>query len=264
MGLYAHIYSSKCAAGSHTQAAAAAREHFGTKLALFACCGAHKTQKTRSRALSAGQCYHMGLYAHICTSKCASGSPTSAAAAEREHSCTELALFAGCGGHKTQKTCSRTLSAGQSHHMGLYAHMCTSKCAAGPPRSLTTRLAPASAAARIKWLWEQGARSREHRHGAKTRLDASESPIPPPRSTDQAGCLGIPSTIASTAARIKWLWEQGARSRAHRHGAQPTLDVSGSRTPTNVPRVPSRPACALPTTSPAAFRPIAILYRLLD
>ena len=39
----------------------------------------HKTQKTRSRALSAGQSHHMGLYAHICTSKCAVGGATTAA-----------------------------------------------------------------------------------------------------------------------------------------------------------------------------------------
>jgi len=97
--------------------------------------GAQDAKKTRSRALSAGQYHPMGLYAHICTYKCAAGSPTSAAAAEREHLCTELALFAGCGAHKKPKTRSRALSAGQSHHVGLNAQICTSKCAAGPPRS---------------------------------------------------------------------------------------------------------------------------------
>jgi len=246
MGLYAHIYSSKCAAGSHTQAAAAAREHFGTKLALFACCGAHKTQKTRSRALSAGQCYHMGLYAHICTSKCASGSPTSAAAAEREHSCTELALFAGCGGHKTQKTCSRTLSAGQSHHMGLYAHMCTSKCAAGPPRSLTTRLAPASAAARIKWLWEQGARSREHRHGAKTRLDASEShPLSPLPLPGLNGCGNREHAAERTAT------EHSPRWMFRGHGRLPM-----SRASQAVPRA----RCRRPPLQPSVQLLFCIVY----
>jgi len=77
--------TSKCAAGRPTPAAAAASEHFCTELALFAGCGAHKTPKTRSRALSAGQSHHMGLYAHFCTFKCAAGSPTTAAAAAREH-----------------------------------------------------------------------------------------------------------------------------------------------------------------------------------
>jgi len=55
------------------------------------------------------------------------------------------------------------------------------------------------------------------------------------------------SSIASTAARIKWRWEQGAHSRAHRPRAPPRLDVSGSLMPTNVPRVPSRPAHVLPS-----------------
>ena len=136
----------------------------------------------------------MGLYAHICTSKYTAGSPTPSAAAAHEHYGTELALFVGCGAHKTQKTRSRALSAGQSHHVGLNTHIFTSKRAAGPPRSPATRLAPSSA-----------------------------------------------------IARIKWQWEQGARSRAHRHGAQPRLDVSGSQIPTNAPRVPSRPAHALPS-----------------
>jgi len=61
MGLYAHICTSECAAGSHTTATTAAREHFDTELALLAGRGAQKTQKTRSRALSVGQSYHMGL-----------------------------------------------------------------------------------------------------------------------------------------------------------------------------------------------------------
>jgi len=135
MGFYAHICTCECAGGSPTTATTAAREHFGTKLALALLegRGEHKTKQTCSRALSAGQSHHMGLYAHICTSKCAAGSPTPAAAAAGEHFCTESALFAGRGAHKMQKTRSRALSAGQSHHMGLYAHICTSKCAAGSP-----------------------------------------------------------------------------------------------------------------------------------
>jgi len=63
----------------------AAHEHFGTKLALLVGRRAHKMQKSCRRALSAGQSYHMGLYAHICTSKCAAGSPTATAAKAREH-----------------------------------------------------------------------------------------------------------------------------------------------------------------------------------
>ena len=51
---------------------------------------------------------------------------------------------------------------------------------------------------------------------------------------------------SSADAWIKWPWERGERSRAHRHGAQHRLDVSGSQMPTNVPRVPSRPAHTLP------------------
>jgi len=182
---------------SSSSSARALRHRIGTFCGLR---GAQDAKKTRSRALSPGQYHPMGLYTHICTSKCAAGSPTPAAAEEREHFCTELALFAGCGAHKTPKTHRRALSARQSHHVGLNAHICTSRCAAGPPRSPATRLAPTSA-----------------------------------------------------IARIKWRWEQGARSRAHRHGAQPRLDVSGSQMPTNVPRVPSRPAHALPSD---------LLYRL--
>jgi len=45
----------------------------------------------------------MGLYFHKCTLKCAAESPKPAAAAKREHFCTELALFAGCGAHKNNK-----------------------------------------------------------------------------------------------------------------------------------------------------------------
>ena len=103
--------------------------------------GRTRRKKTRSRALSAGKPHYIGLYPHTCTSKCAAGSPTTAAAAAGEHLCTVLALFAGCGAHKTQKTRSRALSAEQSDHMGLYAHISTSKCAAGSP-------ATAAAAAR--------------------------------------------------------------------------------------------------------------------
>ena len=42
---------------------------------------------------AAAQSHHMGLYSHICTSKCAAGSPTPAAAAAGELFCTEWALF---------------------------------------------------------------------------------------------------------------------------------------------------------------------------
>jgi len=74
-----------------------------------------------------GTILHMDLCAHICSSECAAGSPTTAAAAAHEHFGTELALLAGRGAHKTPKTRSRALSAGQSHHMGHYADICTSK-----------------------------------------------------------------------------------------------------------------------------------------
>jgi len=59
--------------------------------------------KTRSTALSAAQSVHMGLYAHIYNSECATGSPTPAGTAAHEHFGTELALLAGHGAHKTQK-----------------------------------------------------------------------------------------------------------------------------------------------------------------
>jgi len=158
MGIYAHICTSEYAAGSHPTVATAAREHFGIELALLASRGAHKTQKTRSRALFTGQWHHMVLYAHICTSEYA-GSPTPATTAAGKHFCTELALFAGCGVHKTQKTRSRALSAEQSHHMVLYAHICTSKCAAGSPTT-------AAAAAREHY---GHARQRGHVAAALTR-----------------------------------------------------------------------------------------------
>ena len=78
--------------------------------------GAHKTQKTRSRELSAGQSHHMGLCAHICTSKFAAGSPTTAAAAAGKHSCTELAPFARCEAYKTQKIRRGTVCVTISSH----------------------------------------------------------------------------------------------------------------------------------------------------
>jgi len=83
------------------------------------------------------------MFVHICTCECAAGSPTTATTAAREHFCPRLALLAGCGAHMTHKTRSRALSAGQSHHMGLYAHICTSKCAAGCPTPHV-------------WLWSHG------------------------------------------------------------------------------------------------------------
>ena len=145
--------------------------------------GAQDAKKTRSRALSAGQYHPMGLYAHICTYKCAAGSPTSAAAAEREHLCTELALFAGCGAHKKPKTRSRALSAGQSHHVGLNAHICTSKCAAGPPRSPEPSRAPvAEQRPLLSPLPLPGLNGDGNRERTAER---------PHRSTAQAGCLGV-------------------------------------------------------------------------
>ena len=51
VGLYAHICTFECAAGSPTPAAAAAHEHCGTELALFSVCGAHKTQKNTKHCL---------------------------------------------------------------------------------------------------------------------------------------------------------------------------------------------------------------------
>jgi len=62
-----------------------------------------RRQKTRSRALSAAHSHRMGLCAHICTSKCAAGSPATAAAAAHEHFCTELALFCGLWGAQDAK-----------------------------------------------------------------------------------------------------------------------------------------------------------------
>jgi len=85
----------------------------------------------------------ISLNVHISTCECAAGSPTTATTAVREHFCTELALLVGRGAHKTHKTRSRALSAGQSHHMGLYAHICTSKCATGCPTPHV-------------WLWSHG------------------------------------------------------------------------------------------------------------
>ena len=98
---------------------------------------------TRSTVLSATKSLHMGLYVHICTCACAAGSPTTATTAAREHYCTKLLLLAGRGVHKTHKTRSRALSAGHPHHVGLYAHICTSKCAAGCPTPHV-------------WLWSHG------------------------------------------------------------------------------------------------------------
>jgi len=45
----------------------------------------------------------MGLYAHICNSECAAGSPTTAATAARVHCRTELALLAVVGRTRRQK-----------------------------------------------------------------------------------------------------------------------------------------------------------------
>jgi len=83
MGLYAPICNTEYAAGSPTTAAKAAREHFGTDLALLAGRRAHKTQKKRSRALSAGQSLHMGLSAHICTSKFCRWAPYDSSSSSR-------------------------------------------------------------------------------------------------------------------------------------------------------------------------------------
>jgi len=66
------------------------------------------------------------------------------------------------------------------------------------------------------------------------------------RATPAAAAVEPRAAPSSADAWIKWPWEQGERSRAHRHGAQHRLDVSGSQMPTNVPRVPSRPAHAQP------------------
>jgi len=148
-GHYAHICNSECAAGSPTIAATAAREHLGTELALLAGRGAHKTQKTRSRALSAGHYHHMVLCAHICTSKCAAGSPTTAAAAAGEHFGSELALFAGCGAHKTQKNTQQgTVCGTTSSHGPLCSYLHFAMCRWEPydsssssTRTLWTRVA---------------------------------------------------------------------------------------------------------------------------
>jgi len=101
------------------------------------------TPKTRSTALSATKSLHMGLYVRICTCECAAGSPTTATTAACEHYCTKLLLLAGRWAHKTHKPRSRALSAEQSHHVGLYTHICTSKCAAGCPTPHV-------------WLWSHG------------------------------------------------------------------------------------------------------------
>jgi len=139
MGLYAHIFTFECAAGSPTTAAAAAHEHFGTKLALLAGRG-----RTRHKKHAAGHCLwdNLIIWASMLVSALLNvplGALRQQAAGE--HFGTEMALLAGCGAHKTQKTRSRALSAGQPHHMGLYAHICTSECAAGSPTPAGSRRA---------------------------------------------------------------------------------------------------------------------------
>jgi len=116
---------------------------FSGEFIIFEYYKAQETPKTRSTALSATKSLHIGLYVHICTCECAAGSPTTATTAAREHYCTKLLLLAGRGVHKTHKTRSRALSAGHPHHVGLYAHICTSKCAAGCPTPHV-------------WLWSHG------------------------------------------------------------------------------------------------------------
>ena len=190
----------------------------------------------------------MGLYAHICTSKCAAGSPTPAAAAEREHFCTELALFAGCRAHKTPKTghylrdnlttwASMLISALLDVPLGRPAR---------PPRGLR-QLLP------LQGLNGDGNRERaagrtatEHSPGWMSRGPRCLPMSRASRAVLRTHCRAT-SSIASTAARIKWRWEQGAHSRAHRPRAPPRLDVSRSLMPTNVPRVRSRPAHVLPS-----------------
>ena len=203
MGLCVHICTCKCAAGSPTTATTAPREHFGTELALWAGRGAHKTQKTRNRALSAGQSHHMGLYAHIYTSKCAAGSPTPAAAAAREHFCTELALFCGLWAHRTQKTRSRALSAGKSHRVGLYAHICTSKCAAGSP-------ATAAAAAREHYGC---ARRRGHVAAALTRQKPTKVRASEPHLVSGRDC---PPARSCLPPRTMWLQQCTAKKVEYR------------------------------------------------
>jgi len=135
----------------------------------FECYSAQETPKTRSTVLPAAQSLHMGLYAHICDSECAAGSPTKAATAAREHFGTELALLAGRGAHKTQKTRSRALFAGQPHHMGLYAHICTSKCAAGSPTT-----AAAAAREHFGHAWRRGHVAAALTRRKPTKVRASE------------------------------------------------------------------------------------------
>jgi len=80
MGLYLLSALLNVPLGALRQQQQQQRDNLSTELALLADCGAHKTQQIRSKAMSAGQSHHMGLYAYICTSKCAVGSPTPAAA----------------------------------------------------------------------------------------------------------------------------------------------------------------------------------------
>jgi len=79
-----------------------------------------------------------------------------------------------------------------------------------------------------------------NRERAAGRTDTGHSPgwmsrgpryLPMPRASRavlRMRCRAATSSIASVAARIKWRWEQRRRSRAHRPGAQPRLDISGS------------------------------------
>ena len=63
-------------------------------------CGSQKShvvlrrRQKHATVLPAALSLHMGLYAHICTSKSAAESPTRAAAAAGEYFGTELTLFA--------------------------------------------------------------------------------------------------------------------------------------------------------------------------
>jgi len=173
---------------------------FSGEFIIFECYWAQETPKTRSTALSAAQFHHMGLYAHTCTSKCAAGSPTTTAVAAHEHLGTELALLAGCGAHKTQKTRRRALSAGQSHHMGLYAHICTSKCDAGSPTT-------ASAAVRGH---HRHAQQRGHVAAALTRrkptkLKASEPHLVSGRVRPRARWCLPPHIISLQPCAARWL-----------------------------------------------------------
>jgi len=76
---------------------------FSGEFIIFECYLTQETPKSCSTALSATKSLHMGLYVHICTCECATGSLTTTTTAAREHYCTELLLLAGRGAHKTHK-----------------------------------------------------------------------------------------------------------------------------------------------------------------